>query len=76
MRHVAPIVLLVGLVLFIGSHLAIVVQLARGRAWARAALALALPPLAPWWAWELGMRRAAYAWVGSLAAYTVGVALT
>ncbi|HEY8072571.1 MAG TPA: hypothetical protein VIF62_00630 [Labilithrix sp.] len=73
MSRVAPLILLIGLVAFLVAHLVIVVQLARSGAWGRVALALLLPPLAPWWAWERGMRRSAYAWVGALAVYVVGV---
>ena len=75
MSRVAPIVLLVGLLAFVVAHLSIVVQLARSGAWGRAALALVFLPLAPWWAWERGMRRPTYAWGMALGVYVVGVVL-
>jgi hypothetical protein len=59
----------------VGAHLAIAVGLASTRAWARAALALLVPPLAPYWGWQLGMRRRVAVWAVSLALYALGVAI-
>lgn len=58
-----------------GVHVAIVVALARTGAWRRAAAALIVPPLAPWWAWEAGMRGRAAVWGVALATYAIAVAL-
>lgn len=47
-------------------------------AWKRAAIALVLPPLAPYWGWRAGtpaLRRCAIAWAGSLGAYALAVAI-
>jgi hypothetical protein len=55
-------------------HVAILAGLvARKPRW-RAALALALPPLAPYWAWG-PMRRRAIAWLALTAAYAVALVL-
>jgi hypothetical protein len=59
------------------SHLAIVVALARGGRWGRALGALALPPLAPWWAWDrrAKVRPLAVVWVAAFGAYAALVAV-
>ncbi|MGA7123854.1 MAG: hypothetical protein WBY94_27375 [Polyangiaceae bacterium] len=68
------IALAAALVAFAFAHIALVVGLARRRLWWRAVLALAVPPLAPWWGWNAGMRRRTVAWVTSLALYAIGIA--
>jgi hypothetical protein len=73
--RVAPFILLAGLLAFTGLHAAIVVELVRRREFIRAAVALFIPALAPWWAWERGMRRRSGAWLGALAIYAVGVVI-
>jgi hypothetical protein len=70
------IVLAVLLMAFAGAHLALVVGLARRRAWLRASLALFVPPLAPWWGWEVGQRVTAIVWGSALGLYAVTVAVT
>jgi hypothetical protein len=65
--------LLVGVATLAAAHVAIVVALARTGAWSRAAVALVLPPLAPWWAWERGFRRPAIAWAAGIALYAAGL---
>ncbi|HLK40846.1 MAG TPA: hypothetical protein VKU41_29030 [Polyangiaceae bacterium] len=70
---------LTGVVLFAAlltlalAHLALAVGLVRRGAWGRGLLALALPPLAPWWGWQAGMRRRSAAWGVALAVYVLGV---
>jgi len=39
----------------------------------RAALALFVLPLAPWWGWAAGLRRTTLVWGTALALYTLGV---
>jgi hypothetical protein len=68
------IALAVALVVFVAAHLALVVGLARRRPWWRAVVALAAPPLAPWWGWREGMRARTIAWGAALAFYAIGVA--
>jgi hypothetical protein len=58
------------------AHVAIVVALIRQRAFKRAALAFFLPPLAPHWGWRAGLRAHVYTWLGALAIYAIGVALS
>ena len=66
--------LAVAFVAQVGAHLALLTGLALRRPRWRALVALVVPPLAPVWGWSEGMRRRAYAWGLSLAAYAVGVA--
>ncbi len=75
MKDALPYLLVVTLVAHVGVHVAIAVGLAQQRAFLRAALALVLPPLAPWWAWQAGMRFRTYAWAATLALYAIGVAV-
>ena len=70
------IALAVVLAAWVGAHVWLVGGLARRRAWVRAGLALAIPPLAPWWGWGAGLRVPAMAWGAALALYAVGVAVT
>jgi len=65
------VALAIALASFVAAHVAIVVALARNGAWLRAAGALVLPPLAPWWAWDRRARARplALAWLGALVAY-------
>ncbi len=69
------IYLLVALIVFLGVHVVVVTRVARGSSARRALLALVLPPLAPFYAWEAGHSRYAIAWAVALLAYVVGVAL-
>ncbi len=68
------IYLLVALVVMALVHAAVSVRIARaGRR--RALLGFLVPPLAPYYAWEIGQGYFAIAWVVALLAYAVGVAL-
>jgi hypothetical protein len=67
------------LAVLIAAHLCIVVGLAWRRAWGRAAAALLVPPLAPWWGWREGgarARTAVVAWLAAVAIYAVLRAFT
>jgi hypothetical protein len=55
-------------------HVAILAGLAVRKPRWRAAAALAVPPLAPYWAWSV-MRRRAIAWLGLAIAYGIALAL-
>ena len=61
---------------FLAAHLALVLGLARSRAFRRAVVALLVPPLAPVWGWEAGLRRTTWAWGAALALYAAFVAAT
>lgn len=68
-------ILAVALAAFGAAHVALAVGLARrGPVWV-ALVALAVPPLAPWWGWARGMRVRAITWGAALALYAVGVSL-
>jgi hypothetical protein len=68
------IALAVALLAFVAAHLALIAGIARRGRWWRAAVALVFAPLAPWWGWQLGMRRRTFAWAAALVVYAVGVA--
>jgi hypothetical protein len=63
-----------------GSHVSLVVPLVKGLvrqgAWLRAAGALFVAPLAPWWGYRVGMRLRALAWVTALGLYALGLFVT
>jgi hypothetical protein len=61
------------LVVLLAAHGTLVVGLARKGPWHRAAAALLVPPLAPWWGYRAGLRVATIAWCAALALYTLGV---
>lgn len=69
------------LAIFAGAHVAIAIGLARSRKGAdplrgRALVALLVPPLAPWWGWQAGLRARTIVWGAALALYAIGVAAT
>jgi len=69
------------LAVFACAHTAIAIGLARSRAEghvlrARALVALLVPPLAPWWAWQAGLRARTIVWGAALALYAIGVAFS
>ena len=75
MSTVITVWLVVALAALVAVHLALVYGLVRRRPRYRALFALLVPPLAPYWGWDTGMRRRALLWVCALAAYAVGVGL-
>ena len=72
------VALAVTLAILAGAHARLVWGLARRTGvWRiRAAIALLVLPLAPWWGWEVGLRRTTMVWGAALALYTLGVALS
>ena len=75
MNSALALLLTIALLTHLGAHVAIVVGLLQRRAWGRAATALFVSPLAPWWGWHEGMKRRTWAWAASLTVFAVGVAL-
>jgi hypothetical protein len=67
------VLLVIALAVLFGAHVAIAAGLARRRAWGKAALALVVAPLAPWWGWREGMRARAVVWLAAVGAYGLGV---
>ncbi len=70
------IIVLVALLLSFGTlvttHVAIVGRMVwRVRPWYRGLMAVVVPPLAPWWAYEQRWRTMVGLWGGSLLAYAV-----
>lgn len=57
------------------AHLAIVAGLLRRASYGRAAAALLIPPLAPYWAWSEHMRIRLIAWIAGAIAYGVAFAI-
>lgn len=70
-RTALSIGLFLALLAFALAHVSLVVAIARRERPARAALAFVVPPLAPFWGYELGFRRRAQAWLGALASYLI-----
>lgn len=75
------VALAVTLAVLAGAHAGLLWGLARRTphegVWrVRAAIALFVLPLAPWWGWEAGLRRTTIVWGAALALYTLGVALS
>ncbi len=66
--------LVLALAVYVGAHLSIAGGLAAVGRWKDAALAVVLPPLAPWWGWAAGMRLRVIIWGAALVLYAVGVA--
>lgn len=71
------VVLVAALVALVVAHAALVVGLARLRphVWWRTALAILLPPLAPYWGFRHGLRVRTFAWLGAITIYALGVAI-
>jgi hypothetical protein len=67
-------VIALALVVELVAHLWLLVGIAREdpRRW-RAGVAFLVPPLAPFWGWQLGMTRPTYAWLGALAVYAIAL---
>ena len=65
--------LVVAFAFIVTAHAAIVFGLVRRRPWWRALVALAVPPLAPYWAWREQMRSRAAIWAASLAIYVTAL---
>ena len=74
MRAFLTIVLGLALVVETAAHLGLLVGIAKGdpRRW-RALVAFLIPPLAPYWGWQLGLTRRTYAWLGALAVYAIAL---
>jgi hypothetical protein len=80
------IVLTALLAIFAAAHVALAIGLALGarraglaggaRMLRRALVGLVVPPLAPWWAWQAGLRIPTIIWGAALAFYALGVAIT
>lgn len=75
MNAVIPWLLLFAIVMLFCAHLAIAIGFAMERAWARAALALFVVPLAPYWAFRRGMTKRFVAWSLGLGLYALGIAM-
>lgn len=59
----------------VGAHVALVGGLFARRSILRAILSVFVPPLAPYWGWEMGMRKRAIVWTCALFAYAAGLVL-
>ncbi len=80
------IALAVLLAVFMSAHVAIAIGLGLGPRRAgrsrtkgrvvRALVALLVPPVAPWWAWQAGLRTRTIVWGAALALYAIGVAVS
>ena len=64
------------LLVVLGVHVTLLGLIARQRPRYRAAVALLVPPLAPYWAWRSGVRVPVYVWGTAVLLYAFGVAIT
>jgi hypothetical protein len=65
----------VSLAAFAVVHFALLVALLRQTPRYRALVALVVPPLAPYWGWQVGAKRRVNVWALSLVLYATGVAV-
>lgn len=65
------VALVVSFAALVTAHVALAVGLTLARPRWRGPLALLVPPLAPYWGMEAGMKRRAAAWVTALAVYAL-----
>ena len=65
----------ISLVVFLGAHVVSLGSLVVRTPRYRAVVALVVPPLAPYWAWQAGHKTPVYVWGAALAAYALGVAV-
>ena len=65
------IALVVSFATLITVHVALAIGLTLNRPRWRGPLALVVPPLAPYWGMEVGMKRRAALWVGALSVYAL-----
>jgi hypothetical protein len=63
------VALAIALAAFLLAHGWLALALVTRRAWLRALGAMLIPPLAPWWGWQIGQRTAALVWLIALGAY-------
>ena len=75
MSHVLAAIVALALVTFLGAHVALLSTLFARVPRYRGLVALAVPPLAPYWGWRVELRTRVYVWLGSLAVYAAGVAI-
>ncbi len=69
MRTALSVALAVSLVGFAIAHGVLLAHIVRAKRPVRTVLAFVVPPLAPFWGFELGFRRIAQAWLVALVAY-------
>lgn len=66
--------LVLGFATFVTTHLTLVIVLLfRERPRWRGLAGLAVPPLAPIWAWQTGHKKKVVVWLAAVAVYAVGV---
>jgi hypothetical protein len=75
MTGVLVVVVVLALVAMLGAHVALLVLLVMRPPRYRAVVALAVPPLAPYWGWQGGSRRLASVWGAGLVLYVVAAAV-
>jgi hypothetical protein len=71
-RDIAALaVLLTAFGVFATAHVTLAIGLARRRPRSRALLALAIPPLAPWWGWKTRMTVRTSSWIAAAIVYAI-----
>jgi hypothetical protein len=75
MTQVLPPFVAVSLLVFICAHLSLLGGLLVHPPRSRALVALVVPPLAPYWGWQRGLKDPVSIWAVALALYAIGVAV-
>jgi hypothetical protein len=65
----------IALIAMLASHVALLLLLAMRPPRTRALVALAVPPLVPYWGWQLGLRWLTWVWGAALFLYALTVAV-
>jgi hypothetical protein len=75
MRSLLLALVAIALVTFLAAHAILLVLLVRRKPRYRSLIALAVPPLAPYWAWRAGRRSWVLLWGAALGLYALTVAV-
>jgi hypothetical protein len=75
MTQVVAVLVALSLLVFAGAHVSLLASLLVHAPRLRALVALVVPPLAPYWGWQRGVKVRVYVWATALALYAMGVAV-
>jgi hypothetical protein len=73
--QVLAVLVALSLLVFAGAHVSLLGFLVAHAPRLRALVALLVPPLAPYWGWQSGLKMRVYVWTTALALYATGVAV-
>jgi hypothetical protein len=73
--QVLAVALAIDLLAFAGAHLSLLGSLIARPPRYRGFVALLVPPLAPYWGWQDGIKARVFVWTAALGLYATGVAV-